>query len=113
MTMQAKSAALRAGTFAQPTAVQRRWLKAGLEQPGGKLPLFDSDGQKVSKKTVDACIRQNWAEPWFANPLKPDWQVCKLTHLGREVASEVVYPPRLRALSSATPINPASAAPPT
>jgi hypothetical protein len=24
-----------------------------------------------------------WAEPWFSNPLKPDWLVCKLTDTGR------------------------------
>lgn len=72
----------------QPTQIQRRWLRRGLDQPGGKLPLFDEDGQRVSRRTVDACIRQKWAEAWFDNPLKPGWHVCKLTHLGRVVAEE-------------------------
>jgi hypothetical protein len=32
---------------------------------------------------VRSCIDQGWAEPWFSNPLKPDWLVCKLTAAGR------------------------------
>lgn len=70
-----------------PTPVQRNWLKRGLEQPGGKLPLFDQFGQHVDPRTVQACVEQGWAEPWYANPLKPDWLVCKLTPLGRAVAA--------------------------
>lgn len=62
---------------------QRAWLARGLEQPGGKLPLFDRDGQKFSDRTVRACIRQGFAEPWFDNPIKPDWLVCRLTDKGR------------------------------
>ena len=78
--------------LATPTAIQKKWLRRGLEQPGGKLPLFDEDGQRVSSQTVRSCIDKGWAEPWFNNPLKPDWQVCKLTHLGRVVADEVGAP---------------------
>lgn len=33
-----------------------------------------------------ACLNAGWAEPWFANPLKPDWQVCRLTAAGRTLA---------------------------
>jgi hypothetical protein len=29
-------------------------------------------------------MEQGWAEPWFANPLKPDWLVCRLTQAGRD-----------------------------
>jgi hypothetical protein len=65
------------------TAAQRNWLSNGLNQAGGKLPLFDSDGQRVKERTVRSCIDQGWAEPWFNNPLKPDWLVCKLTEEGR------------------------------
>ncbi len=68
---------------ANPSPQQTKWLARGLEQPGGKLPLFDDLGQRVSERTVQSCIRNGWAEPWFANPLKPDWQVCKLTDRGR------------------------------
>ena len=70
-----------------PTTIQRTWLRRGLDQPGGKLPLFDEFGQHIDPRTVRACIEQGWAEPWYANPLKPDWQVCKLTTLGRAVAT--------------------------
>ena len=39
--------------------------------------------QRISERTVRSCIEQGWAEPWFTNPLKPDWLVCKLTDEGR------------------------------
>ena len=67
------------------TKTQRSWLERGLGQPGGKLPLFDEYGQRISERTVRSCIRQGWAEPWFDNPTKPDWMVCKLTARGRAV----------------------------
>ncbi len=66
------------------TPAQRYYLKRGLSQPGGKLPLFDLDGQQISLQTIKSCIRAGWAEPWFENPIKPDWVVCKLTEAGRE-----------------------------
>lgn len=67
----------------RPTAEQRAWLTRGLAQPGGKLPLFDEDGQRVPEDLVRACLDAGWAAPWFANPLKPDWLVCRLTDAGR------------------------------
>ncbi len=70
---------------ARPTPVQHGWLARGLDQPGGKLPLFDANGKRVGPRTIRSCIDQGWAAPWFANPLKPDWLVCKLTPLGREI----------------------------
>lgn len=69
-----------------PSRAQRRWLRRGLDQPGGKLPLFDRQGQEVPDGLVRACVEAGWAEPWFANPLKPDWQVCRLTDAGRSLA---------------------------
>lgn len=63
------------------------YLRRGLAQPGGKLPLFDGEGQRISDRTVRSCIEQGWAEPWFNNPLKPDWLVCKLTDNGRKLAA--------------------------
>ena len=71
----------------RPSPTQMIWLRRGLDQPGGKLPLFDVQGKQVSPRTVRACIDQGWAEPWFANPLKPDWLVCKLTASGRALAA--------------------------
>jgi len=81
-------AAVQQTTIRQATMVQRKWLRGGLEQPGGKLPLFDENGQRYSERTVRRCLENGWAEAWFANPLKPDWLVCRLTHLGRVVARE-------------------------
>src|ERR1700761_9237916 len=66
----------------RPTAPQRRYLERGLDQPGGKLPLFDRDGREVPKKTVEACLAHGWAELWTRNPIKPDWLVCRLTPAG-------------------------------
>jgi len=71
----------------QPNETQLRWLQRGLEQAGGKLPLFDRIGQKVNEQTVRSCIRHGWAEPWFNNPIKPDWLVCRLTDTGRSIAA--------------------------
>lgn len=71
-----------------PTDAQAGWLRHGLNQPGGKLPLFDERGQRVKKPTVDACLKAGWAERWFDNPLKPDWLVCRLTEVGAAALSE-------------------------
>lgn len=67
----------------RPSSAQRAWLSRGLNQPGGKLPLFDESGQRISPRTIQSSLDQGWAEPWFTNPTKPDWLVCKLTDLGR------------------------------
>lgn len=67
----------------RPTEAQAAWLRNGLDQPGGKLPLFDGDGQRVKRQTIESCLKSGWAERWFHNPLKPDWLVCRLTDAGR------------------------------
>lgn len=82
-----ETAASETSGSAHPTTAQRAWLRRGLEQPGGKLPLFDAEGQQICERTVRACIDKGWAEPWFSNPLKPDWIVCKLTDSGRAASS--------------------------
>lgn len=69
---------------ARPSPAQQRYLKRGLAQPGGKLPLYDLDGQAIDEATVRACIDRGWAEPWVRNPLKPDSLICKLTPAGRD-----------------------------
>lgn len=66
-----------------PTRAQMEWLRRGLGQPGGKLPLFTEDGQRINERIVRGCLDRGWAEPWFENPLKPNWLVCKLTEQGR------------------------------
>jgi hypothetical protein len=55
-----------------------------LDQPGGKLPIFDREGQRIDRKTIESCLERGWAEPWFANPIKPDWLICRLTRTGYE-----------------------------
>jgi hypothetical protein len=70
---------------AEPTDAQLAWLRRGIGQPGGKLPLFNEEGQRVSARTVRSCLDHGWAEPWFWNAIKPDWLVCKLTDQGRKL----------------------------
>ncbi|MEZ5670077.1 MAG: hypothetical protein R3F55_22105 [Alphaproteobacteria bacterium] len=74
------------GAAERPSVAQLRWLQRGLDQPSGKLPLFDRDGRRVNGRMVRACLDAGWAEPWFNNPLKPTWLVCKLTPHGRRLA---------------------------
>jgi hypothetical protein len=71
----------------EPSLQELFYLRRGLAQPGGKLPLFDLDGQAIVPEVVRVCLARGWAEPWFNNPLKPDWLVCKLTEAGRRLAS--------------------------
>src|SRR5258705_12409946 len=82
----------------RPTTPQRRYLERGLDQPGGKLPLFDRDGREVPRKTIASCIAHGWAAPWTRNPIKPEWLVCPLTSGGYPVlgppASPRAPPPR-------------------
>ncbi len=77
---------------AGPSAKQRSWLSRGLSQAGGKLPLFDENGQRYNERTIRSCLNEGWAEPWFTNPIKPDWLVCRLTDSGRAVLSEGLPP---------------------
>lgn len=78
----AKADGLKAGKL---TSAQKRWLNCGLGQPGGKLPLFDDQGRQIPVRTIRSCIEAGWAEPWFSNPIKPDWLVCKLTPEAMEI----------------------------
>ncbi len=73
-----------------PSVVQRKWLARGLTQAGGKLPLFDENGREIPARTIRACVEAGWAEPWFSNPIKPDWLVCRLTEAGYKVLGEAV-----------------------
>ncbi|WP_148301790.1 hypothetical protein [Sneathiella glossodoripedis] len=68
-----------------PSQAQLNYLRLGLNQAGGKLPLFDREGQQINPKTIRSCIKSGWAVPWFNNPIKKDWLVCRLTDEGREI----------------------------
>ncbi len=67
----------------KPSIVQKRYLMRGVNEPGGKLPLFDKDGQRIKKQTIRSCIKNGWCVEWCRNPIKPNWLVCKLTDAGR------------------------------
>lgn len=66
----------------RPRKGERLYLCMGLGQPGYKLPLFDESGQRIHPAIIQSCVDCGWAEPWFANPLAPDWLVCRLTEAG-------------------------------
>jgi hypothetical protein len=68
-----------------PAPAELMYLRRGLAQPGGKLPLFDLDGQEIDPALVRRCLARGWAEPWFNNPLKPDWLVCRLSGAARRL----------------------------
>ncbi|SBV94792.1 conserved hypothetical protein [uncultured Alphaproteobacteria bacterium] len=91
MTTEADAPAL-----AAPTPAQIKWLHRGLSQAGGKLPLFDETGRRVSGRMVRTCIARGWAEPWFANPLMPNWLVCRLTEDGRRLLADNLAESQLR-----------------
>lgn len=75
-----------------PSRVQLGWLKRGVDAPGGKLPLFDRSGREVPRRVIECCVRAGWASPWFSNPLKPDWLVCRITDKGRDVVVRLARP---------------------
>ena len=77
--------------FSRPSVAQQKYLSRGIGQAGGKLPIFDEVGRQIDRKTIESCIERGWAEPWFRNPVKPDWLVCRLTEAGR--AAIVSSPP--------------------
>ena len=66
----------------RPRKGELLYLCMGLNQPGHKLPLFDDSGQRIHSAIIQSCVDCGWAEPWFANPLAPDWLVCRLTQAG-------------------------------
>ena len=70
----------------RPRKGERLYLCMGLNQPGYKLPLFDDSGQRIHSAIIQSCVDCGWAEPWFANPLAPDWLVCRLTAAGIKAA---------------------------
>jgi hypothetical protein len=47
--------------------------------------LFDTKGQPIRPQVIRTCLARGWAERWFANPMAPDWLVCRLTEKGARV----------------------------
>lgn len=64
------------------------WLKTGAGNKEGRLALFDGTGQRVDQTVQRAALSQGWVEGWFANPMRPDWMVCRLTPSGRRFLAE-------------------------
>lgn len=62
---------------------QREWLQAGLNQAGGKLPLYKTSGERFPSSLISSCVQAGLAEPWALNPLRNQWQVCRLTEVGK------------------------------
>ncbi len=71
-----------------PTRAALAYLRRGINEPGGKLPLFDRRGQEINPSIIQICLANKWAEHWFANPVKPDWLVCRLTQAGRDMVRQ-------------------------
>lgn len=69
------------------TIKEHNYLVMGASQPGGKLPLFDDNGQEINSAIIKSCMKKGLVERWFANPLKPDWLVCRLTEKGRQAVA--------------------------
>ncbi len=67
---------------ARPSRAERAYLRRALAQPGRKLPPFDAAGRPVRPRLIRTCLARGWAERWFADPLAPDWLVCRLTDKG-------------------------------
>ena len=65
-----------------PSNAEAAYLRLGLDQPGRKLPLFDAKGQPIRPQVIRTCLARGWAERWFANPMAPEWLVCRLTEKG-------------------------------
>ena len=63
------------------------YLRRGLTQPGASCRCSTSTARTSRADIVRRCLDRGWAEPWFNNPLKPDWLVCKLTEAGRRLVS--------------------------
>ncbi len=63
-------------------ADMREWLRGGEAREDGRLALFDQFGEPIDKKVVKTAIASGFAEPWFANPMRPQWTVCRLTQKG-------------------------------
>ncbi len=61
----------------------RNWLNGGLNREDGRLAIFDTFGEPVNKAVIKTAIASGYAEPWFSNPMRPQWTVCRLTAKGR------------------------------
>lgn len=68
----------------KPTETQYKYLTRGLNDEGGKLPLFDRHGQRIRRRTIKACLSHGWSKPMYKYMVQSDWQFCRLTAKGRK-----------------------------
>lgn len=68
---------------------QLRYLREGLDRLDGKLPLFDENGEVISKTTIMAVVAKGWAEPAYAKTFLKGLEIFKLTDKGREVVASL------------------------
>jgi hypothetical protein len=94
-TMGSKAKAARAGErltarlpVGVPSEAQLRYLRRGLGQPGGKLPLFDEVGHEIPHRTIEICIAHGWAEPLVKHAAQAGWMMCRLTPTGYQALRE-------------------------
>jgi len=71
----------------RPSPDELNWMRRGLGQPGGKIPVFDENDNPVDPKIVRRCLEQQWVEPWIGNQKNPDnlYMACRLSPLGRRL----------------------------
>lgn len=62
-----------------------RYLAEGASRPDGKLPLFDENGDPVSRETVEEVVNAGLAEPAYDRQILKDWKILRLTEQGRKV----------------------------
>ncbi|MEJ2027151.1 MAG: hypothetical protein P8X52_06795, partial [Limibacillus sp.] len=71
----------------RPSPEELNWMRRGLGQPGGKIPVFDENDNPVDPKIVRRCLEQQWVEPWIGNQKNPNnlYMACRLSPLGRRL----------------------------
>ena len=72
------------------TTAQKAYLETGINNKDGRLSLFDAFGNHFPPRTVEACLKKGFTEKWFANPMKPDWTVFRITNEGRNAVENVI-----------------------
>ncbi len=80
------------------------WLQAGEKQPGGKLPLYDANGERIPKALIQVSLEYGLVEPW--TPGVAALGICKLTPLGRRFLSAPIPQGAPSADSSDTQLEP-------
>ena len=73
----------------EASAAQMNYLLCAAERIDGKLPLFDSNGEKIPQTTIDAVVSKGWAEPVYKKTFLKDMEIYRITELGRKILKEI------------------------